>query len=186
MLLWLPVLFGCGIALYFGLKAEPWAGYGIGAVAAALPFCVATFRKNGRWRPVWLVALGLLRRQKIVTMPGDGTVRLARKQLPPRQIEEIMQAYGDKRDADRLFCFESAASGGMQPILKRGMSLQVADTPFDEGGGSGSLVVPLRGKRGQAMGFIGLAGAQPQVLPTPAELGGIIESMLYPSESAAA
>ncbi len=36
--LWLPVAFGCGIAVYFGLKAEPplWLGLGVFAVAAAV------------------------------------------------------------------------------------------------------------------------------------------------------
>jgi ATP-dependent DNA helicase RecQ len=47
------------------------------------------------------VALGLLRRQKVVEVQGDGTVRLARRQLTPQEIESLMQAYGDKRDADR-------------------------------------------------------------------------------------
>ena len=47
------------------------------------------------------VALGLLRRQKVVQVEGDGTLRLARRQLGPDEIESLMQAYGDKRDADR-------------------------------------------------------------------------------------
>jgi ATP-dependent DNA helicase RecQ len=47
------------------------------------------------------VTLGLLRRQKVVTVEADGAVRMARKQLKPQEIESLMQAYGDKRDADR-------------------------------------------------------------------------------------
>jgi ATP-dependent DNA helicase RecQ len=47
------------------------------------------------------VALGLLRREKIVDVEADGTVRLVRRQLPPEEIARLMDTYGERRDQDR-------------------------------------------------------------------------------------
>ncbi|MGE4242261.1 RecQ family ATP-dependent DNA helicase [Ramlibacter sp.] len=47
------------------------------------------------------VAVGLLRRQKIVEAGIDGSLRLAKRQLTAQEIEALMEAYGEKRDLDR-------------------------------------------------------------------------------------
>jgi ATP-dependent DNA helicase RecQ len=47
------------------------------------------------------VALGLLRRQKIVERDADGGLRLLRSDLDPQALTRLMQAYRDKRDKDR-------------------------------------------------------------------------------------
>ena len=47
------------------------------------------------------VALGLLRRQKIVQRGADGVLRLLRTDLDPGALAQLMQAYCDKRGQDR-------------------------------------------------------------------------------------
>jgi ATP-dependent DNA helicase RecQ len=47
------------------------------------------------------VALGLLRRHKIVGRDEDGALRVLRTGLAPDELSRLMQAYGDKRSQDR-------------------------------------------------------------------------------------
>jgi ATP-dependent DNA helicase RecQ len=47
------------------------------------------------------VALGLLRRQKIVERDAEGRLRLLRADLDGPAVARMMQTYGDKRDQDR-------------------------------------------------------------------------------------
>jgi ATP-dependent DNA helicase RecQ len=47
------------------------------------------------------VALGLLRKDKIVAMARDGTLRLLKKSATFERMRELTQGYGKKRDLDR-------------------------------------------------------------------------------------
>jgi len=47
------------------------------------------------------VMLSLLKRQKVVTQDGAGTIRLARERLDQAALDALLSAYQDKRDLDR-------------------------------------------------------------------------------------
>ena len=47
------------------------------------------------------VALGLLRKQKVVAVSPDGAIRLAKRELQPAEVQALMDAYGKRRDLDR-------------------------------------------------------------------------------------
>ena len=55
----------------------------------------------GRPRSKVQVALGLLRRQKIVGVDAEGGVRLLKRGLAPDALGTLMTAYRDKRESDR-------------------------------------------------------------------------------------
>ncbi|MFL6692812.1 MAG: helicase-related protein, partial [Ramlibacter sp.] len=55
----------------------------------------------GRPRSKVQVALGLLRRQKIVGVDAEGQVRLLKRGLQPDALATLMAAYRDKRETDR-------------------------------------------------------------------------------------
>jgi ATP-dependent DNA helicase RecQ len=55
----------------------------------------------GRPRSKVQVALGLLRRQKIVGVDAEGQVRLLKRGLQPDALATLMTAYRDKRETDR-------------------------------------------------------------------------------------
>ncbi|WP_338050696.1 RecQ family ATP-dependent DNA helicase [Ramlibacter algicola] len=80
------------VALYDALQAPPAeGGWTVGALQARL----------NRPRSKVQVALGLLRRQKIVGVDADGTVRLLQGGLAEDALRKLMATYRDKRDADR-------------------------------------------------------------------------------------
>lgn len=61
LVLWMPVLFGCGIGFYFGLRFEP--PFALGAVMASLAAAICLFlgglrRRNERYYPFWLLSVG--------------------------------------------------------------------------------------------------------------------------------
>jgi len=80
------------VALHQALGEAP-AGGG----AWTLPLLQA---RLGRPRTKLQVALGLLRRHKVVAME-DGEVRLLRRDLEGESLRKLMTAYRDKRDVDR-------------------------------------------------------------------------------------
>ena len=80
-------------ALYKALQEAP-AGGG----AWTLPLLQA---RLGRPRSKVQVALGLLRRQKIVAVDTDGGVRLLQRGLQDDAVGMLMAAYRDKRESDR-------------------------------------------------------------------------------------
>ncbi|MDQ0393081.1 sugar ABC transporter ATP-binding protein [Labrys monachus] len=95
------------------------------------------------------------------------------------------------RDADHIFCFDSASRPGVPPTLERGAFARAGDTPFADGatpptGDPACMLVPILGKRGQGLGFIGLTVPPPRRLPQAAELAGLIRQALHPSQPAAA
>jgi ATP-dependent DNA helicase RecQ len=55
----------------------------------------------GRPKSKLQVALGLLRKDKLVTQSRDGTLRLAAKAASPGRMRELTEGYGRKRDLDR-------------------------------------------------------------------------------------
>ncbi|MCD6078708.1 MAG: recQ2, partial [Ramlibacter sp.] len=57
--------------------------------------------KTGRPKSKLQVALGLLRKDKLVTQARDGTLRLAAKAASPDRMRELTEGYGRKRDLDR-------------------------------------------------------------------------------------
>ncbi len=63
LVLWMPVLFGCGIGVYFGLRAEP--PFALSAVAAVSAAALATIawqarNRDERFYPLWLLAVAIL------------------------------------------------------------------------------------------------------------------------------
>lgn len=81
------------VAMYEALSGSPQEG---GAWTLAL-----LQARLGRPRAKLQVALGLLRRQKVVAMEPDGTVRLLRRDLKGEALRPLMSAYRDKREQDR-------------------------------------------------------------------------------------
>lgn len=57
--------------------------------------------RTGRPRSKVQVALGLLRKDKIVAQAQDGSLRLLRKEAGAERMRELTQSYGRKRDLDR-------------------------------------------------------------------------------------
>lgn len=57
--------------------------------------------RTGRPRSKLQVALGLLRKDKLVTQARDGSLRLADKGIPVDRLRELTEGYGRKRDLDR-------------------------------------------------------------------------------------
>jgi ATP-dependent DNA helicase RecQ len=55
----------------------------------------------GRPKSKLQVALGLLRKDKLVTQARDGTLKLAARQASGDRLRELTQGYGKKRDLDR-------------------------------------------------------------------------------------
>ncbi|WP_332823571.1 RecQ family ATP-dependent DNA helicase [Ramlibacter sp.] len=55
----------------------------------------------GRPKSKLQVALGLLRKDKLVMQARDGTLRLAAKAASPTRMRELTEGYGRKRDLDR-------------------------------------------------------------------------------------
>ncbi|MEJ5992577.1 RecQ family ATP-dependent DNA helicase [Ramlibacter sp. PS3R-8] len=55
----------------------------------------------GRPKSKLQVALGLLRKDKLVTQAPDGSLRLAAQAASPTRMRELTQGYGKKRDLDR-------------------------------------------------------------------------------------
>lgn len=80
-------------ALYQALQEPPGDG---GAWTLAL-----LQARLGRPRSKVQVALGLLRRQKIVGVDAEGGVRLLKRGLAPDALGTLMTAYRDKRESDR-------------------------------------------------------------------------------------
>jgi ATP-dependent DNA helicase RecQ len=80
-------------ALYQALQETPAEG---GAWTPAL-----LQARLGRPRAKVQVALGLLRRHRIVGVDGDGGVRLLRQDVEGGTLRELMTAYRDKREQDR-------------------------------------------------------------------------------------
>jgi len=68
------------------------------ADAWSLPLLQA---KVGRPKSKLQVALGLLRKDKIVAMARDGTLRLLKKGAFGERLRELTEGYGKKRDLDR-------------------------------------------------------------------------------------
>ena len=81
------------VALYKALQESPVEGG-----AWTLPLLQA---RLGRPRSKVQVALGLLRRQKIVAIDAEGGVQLLKRGLHADALGTLMTAYRDKRDADR-------------------------------------------------------------------------------------
>ncbi|KQT13031.1 RecQ family ATP-dependent DNA helicase [Ramlibacter sp. Leaf400] len=81
------------VAMYEALSGPPHEGG-----SWTLPLLQA---RLGRPRAKLQVALGLLRRQKVVAMEADGTVRLLRRGLEGEALRPLMAAYRDKREQDR-------------------------------------------------------------------------------------
>ena len=79
--------------LYAALQQEPSEGG-----AWTLPLLQA---RLGRPRSKVQVALGLMRRQKIVGIDAEGRVQLLRRGLQPDALATLMTAYRDKRESDR-------------------------------------------------------------------------------------
>lgn len=120
---------------------------------------------------------------------------LAAPRTSAGQVGELLGMLSDRfngtavwfhRDEERIFCFESAGEAKSGHGFKRGVSLAVAESPFAQSEGGNNAVVPLRGKRGQSMGFIGLVDVSSDRLPSDTEFGDLIQTFLYPSESTAA
>jgi ATP-dependent DNA helicase RecQ len=57
--------------------------------------------RAGRPRSKLQVALGLLRKDKIVSLARDGTLRLLKKAASGQRMRELTEGYGRKRDLDR-------------------------------------------------------------------------------------
>jgi ATP-dependent DNA helicase RecQ len=68
------------------------------AAAWTLPLLQA---RVGRPRSKLQVALGLLRKDGIVSMARDGTLRLLAKSASPARLRALTEGYGHKRDLDR-------------------------------------------------------------------------------------
>ncbi|HZY16909.1 MAG TPA: RecQ family ATP-dependent DNA helicase [Ramlibacter sp.] len=81
------------MGLYQALQEAPGDGG-----AWTLPLLQA---RLGRPRSKVQVALGLLRRQKIVAVDAEGGVRLLRRGLEGDAVGRLMTAYRDKRESDR-------------------------------------------------------------------------------------
>jgi ATP-dependent DNA helicase RecQ len=81
------------VAMYQALQEKP-----VEADGWTLPLLQARLQPP---RSKVQVALGLLRRQKIVGIGADGTVRLARQGLGDDALRNLMTAYRDKRVSDR-------------------------------------------------------------------------------------
>ena len=81
------------VALYEALSAPPLEGEDW-----TLPLLQA---RLGRPRSKLQVALGLLRRHKVVSVAPGGAIRLARKGLEGDALRPLMAAYRDKRGQDR-------------------------------------------------------------------------------------
>jgi len=120
---------------------------------------------------------------------------LAAPRTSAGQVGELLGMLSDQfnatavwfhRDEERIFCFDSAGEAKSGRGFKRGVSLAVAESPFAQNEGGNNAVVPLRGKRGQSMGFIGLVDVSSERLPSDTEFGDLIQTFLYPSESTAA
>ena len=80
------------VALYDALHGEaPEGGWTLPLLQARL----------GRPKSKVQVALGLLRRRKVLDVAGDGTVKLLRKGLEGDALRTLMAAYRDKRESDR-------------------------------------------------------------------------------------
>ncbi|HEX2545616.1 MAG TPA: RecQ family ATP-dependent DNA helicase [Ramlibacter sp.] len=80
-------------AIVHALRDKPAEG-----AAWTLPLLQA---KVGRPKAKLQVALGLLRKDKIVTQSRDGTLKLAAKQASGGRLRELTEGYGKKRDLDR-------------------------------------------------------------------------------------
>ncbi|HYF16666.1 MAG TPA: RecQ family ATP-dependent DNA helicase [Ramlibacter sp.] len=83
------------VALYQALQEAPAEGGGSGWTLPLLQARLARPRSKVQ------VALGLLRRQKIVRLTPDGDLQLVRRDLQGDVLRELMNAYRDKRDQDR-------------------------------------------------------------------------------------
>src|SRR3982751_6515580 len=63
LVLWMPVLFGCGIGAYFSLRTEPdfvtWAVIAVTA-ASFFTFMTGLRRRDERFYPLWLVSAAAL------------------------------------------------------------------------------------------------------------------------------
>jgi ATP-dependent DNA helicase RecQ len=57
--------------------------------------------KTGRPKSKLQVALGLLRKDKLVTQARDGTLKLASKAIDGERVRSLTEGYGRKRDLDR-------------------------------------------------------------------------------------
>jgi len=62
LVLWMPVLFGCGIGSYFGLRFEP--PFALGAVVAGVSASASIFlsglrKKDERYYPLWLLSVAI-------------------------------------------------------------------------------------------------------------------------------
>jgi ATP-dependent DNA helicase RecQ len=80
-------------AIVQALQGEPANGG-----AWTLPLLQA---RTGRARTKLQVALGLLRKDRIVAMARDGTLRLLAKPASGARLRELTEGYGRKRDLDR-------------------------------------------------------------------------------------
>jgi ATP-dependent DNA helicase RecQ len=81
------------VAMYQALQEKP-----DGSDGWTLPLLQARLQRP---RSKVQVALGLLRRQKIVTLGADGNLRLAKGGLAEDALRQLMTAYRDKRETDR-------------------------------------------------------------------------------------
>jgi ABC-type sugar transport system ATPase subunit len=91
------------------------------------------------------------------------------------------------RDEERIFCFDGASHADVSPSMERGAFALIHQTPFHESGEAArSILVPILGKRGQSLGFVGVTVAAGQTVPTTDELADRIEQALRPTQSIAA
>jgi ATP-dependent DNA helicase RecQ len=81
------------LAIVQALRQEP-----VDAPAWTLPLLQA---RIGRAKSKLQVALGLLRKDNLVTMGRDGTLRLAGKGASGMRVRELTDTYGRKRELDR-------------------------------------------------------------------------------------
>jgi ATP-dependent DNA helicase RecQ len=81
------------VAMYEALQEAPYEG-----AAWTLPLLQA---RVARPRSKLQVAIGLLRRQKIVSVDGEGSLRVLRKGMGEDALRTLMLAYRDKREQDR-------------------------------------------------------------------------------------
>ncbi len=107
LVLWMPVLFGCGIGFYFGLRFEP--PFALGAITAAITAAVCVFlgglrRRDERYYPFWLLsvavfllAAGFMGAQARVM--SRGTIMLE-KPVGPVTVEGTVVDIEDLPDSD--------------------------------------------------------------------------------------
>lgn len=106
------------------------------------------------------------------------------------QIGGVLQMLADRyhaaaiwlhQDADRIFCFESAAHPDAPGSMQRGM---FADRQtFESSRSSGtirSVMVQIAGKRGQNLGAVQLSAHAGQPLPAEADLSEVLRQTLDP------